>query len=114
MGDGLAFIEGKFCPLSEAKVSVFDPGFTHSDVVYDVVSVWKGHFFRLEEHIERFLVSCAGTRLKCPYSAAELKDILARLVIDGGHAVVPDTPGLGIEWDWAALHARQIEHCEIR
>lgn len=84
MGDGLAFIEGKFCPLSEAKVSVFDPGFTHSDVVYDVVSVWKGHFFRLEEHIERFLVSCTGTRLKCPYSAAELKDILARLVIDGG------------------------------
>ena len=84
MGDGLAFIDGKFCPLSEAKVSVFDPGFTHSDVVYDVVSVWKGQFFRLDEHIERFLVSCAGTRLKCPYSAAELKSILARLVIDGG------------------------------
>ena len=39
--------------------------------------------------------------------------VSSRLVIDGGHAVVPDSPGLGIEWDWAALHARQVEHCEI-
>ena len=27
----------------------------------------------------------------------------SRLVIDDGHAVAPDTPGLGIDWDWAAI-----------
>ena len=84
MGVGLAFIEGNFCALADAKVSVFDPGFTHSDVVYDVVSAWKGMFFRMDEHIERFLVSCAGVNLTCPYSPQELRTILARLVIDGG------------------------------
>jgi len=38
----------------------------------------------------------------------------SRMAIEDGHALVPDTPGLGIEWDWSALRARQAEHCEIR
>ena len=38
----------------------------------------------------------------------------SRMAIVDGHAIVPDTPGLGIEWDWAALRARQVEHCDIR
>ena len=33
---GVAFVNGKFVPLSEATVSVFDFGFTRSDVTYDV------------------------------------------------------------------------------
>jgi L-alanine-DL-glutamate epimerase-like enolase superfamily enzyme len=40
--------------------------------------------------------------------------VSSRLLIEDGCAVVPDTPGLGIEWDWAALGARQVERCEIR
>ena len=84
MGDGLAFIEGKYCQPADAKVSVFDPGFTHSDVVYDVVSAWKGQFFRLDEHVARFLRSCAGVRLTCPSGPDELKRILATCVRDGG------------------------------
>mgnify|MGYP000302157351 CR=1 FL=1 len=38
----------------------------------------------------------------------------SRMLIADGQAVVPETPGLGIAWDWAALRARQVEHCEIR
>ena len=40
--------------------------------------------------------------------------VTSRLRIEGGCAVVSDTPGLGIDWDWAALGARRVEHCEIR
>ena len=38
----------------------------------------------------------------------------SRMAIEHGHALVPDAPGLGIEWDWDALRARQAEHCDIR
>ena len=38
----------------------------------------------------------------------------SRMAIVDGHALVPDTPGVGIEWDWNALQARQVERCEIR
>ena len=38
----------------------------------------------------------------------------SRMAILDGHAHVPDTPGLGIDWDWPALRERQAEHCEVR
>jgi branched-chain amino acid aminotransferase len=84
MGEGLAYVDGKYCPPGEARMSVMDPGFTHCDVVYDVTSTWKDNFFRLDEHIERFLASCAGIHLVCPYGPKELKRILATCVAQGG------------------------------
>lgn len=52
---GCAFADGAYVPLSEAKISLFDWGFTRSDVTYDVVSTWQGAFFRLDDHLDRFL-----------------------------------------------------------
>jgi branched-chain amino acid aminotransferase len=80
MAEGVAFIEGKYIPSDEAKISVFDLGFSRSDAVYDVVSTWKGLFFRLDDHVERFLRSCEGVRITCPYGKDEIKQILAECV----------------------------------
>jgi L-alanine-DL-glutamate epimerase-like enolase superfamily enzyme len=38
----------------------------------------------------------------------------SRMVIDSGHAVAPDTPGLGIGWRWDELRRRAVERHEIR
>jgi hypothetical protein len=39
----------------------------------------------------------------------QLDDVTtSRLVIDAGHALPPAGPGLGIDWDWAALEARAV------
>lgn len=81
---GVAFIEGQYVPADEAKISVFDLGFSRSDVVYDVVSTWKGMFFRLDDHLERFLRSCAGVHLSCPYTRDDIKPILAECVHRAG------------------------------
>jgi len=80
MAEGVAFIEGKYVPSDEAKISVFDLGFSRSDAVYDVVSTWKGVFFRLDDHIDRFLRSCKGVRIICPYDKDDIKQILAECV----------------------------------
>jgi L-alanine-DL-glutamate epimerase-like enolase superfamily enzyme len=37
-----------------------------------------------------------------------------RMAIVDGHAVVPATPGLGIEWLWPEVERRAAERCEIR
>lgn len=81
---GCAFVEGEFVPLSEAKISLFDWGFTRSDVTYDVASTWQGAFFRLGDHIERFFASMEKMHLAIPYSRAELRDILHACVRAGG------------------------------
>jgi L-alanine-DL-glutamate epimerase-like enolase superfamily enzyme len=38
----------------------------------------------------------------------------SRMAIEAGHAVVPDTPGLGIEWLWPEIERRAVERAEIR
>ncbi|MBT2322405.1 aminotransferase class IV [Variovorax paradoxus] len=73
---GCAFADGAFVPLSEAKISLFDWGFTRSDATYDVATTWKGAFFRLDVHMDRFFASMEKLRLAIPYSRSELRDIL--------------------------------------
>lgn len=65
---------------------MLDPGFTHSDVAYDVVSTAYGMFFRLDDHVRRFHASCVGLRIPCRHSSAELRQILATCVDRGGVA----------------------------
>jgi hypothetical protein len=36
---GAAWIDGRYCPVEEAKISVLDLGVTRSDCTYDVVHV---------------------------------------------------------------------------
>jgi branched-chain amino acid aminotransferase len=82
--NGVVFIDGEFVAPEEAKLSIFDYGFTWSDCVYDVTSVWRGWFFELDEHLDRFERSCAGFRLRNPYSRDEVKAILAECVERAG------------------------------
>lgn len=81
---GAAFCEGRYVPLSEAKISLFDWGFTRSDATYDVASTWQGAFFRLDDHLDRFFASLDKLRMKIPYSRAQVRQILHGCVRAGG------------------------------
>ena len=81
---GSVFIDGDWKPLSEAKVSMFDWGFTRSDVTYDVVSAWQGAFFRLDDHLDRFFASLAKMRMKIAYDRSEVRQALHGCVRAGG------------------------------
>jgi hypothetical protein len=37
---GAAWIDGRYCPVEDAKISVLDLGVTRSDCTYDVIHVW--------------------------------------------------------------------------
>lgn len=81
---GAAFIDGGFAEIADAKISVLDWGFLRSDATYDVVHVWKGRFFRLDAHLDRFMASAAKLRMTLPYSRDEIAAILAELVTRAG------------------------------
>lgn len=78
--EGAAWVDGEFVPVGEAQVSVLDWGFSRSDCTYDVVHVWKGSFFRLEDHLDRFARSCEALRLRPPVSRDQIRDILMQCV----------------------------------
>ena len=80
---GYAWIDSEYVELAEAKIPILDWGFLRSDATYDVVHVWKGRFFRLDKHIDRFFESAKKLRMPCQISRDELKKILANCVSKG-------------------------------
>ena len=73
---GTAYMDGRFCALSEAKISILDWGFLRSDATYDVVHVWRRRSFRLDAHLDRFLASVDKLRLRLPFDRQGLSKIL--------------------------------------
>ncbi len=81
---GAAYIDGKIVPISEAKISILDWGFLHSDATYDVVHVWDGKYFRLDDHLERFFTGMDRLRMTIPYTREEVRSILSNCVKASG------------------------------
>ena len=81
---GAAYVRGHFVPIAEATLPVTDWGFTRSDAVYDVVHVFRGGFFRLDDHLDRFLHSMAARRLRPPEDRDAIAAILHRCVALAG------------------------------
>jgi len=77
---GVAYVDGELAPIGEAKISLLDWGFLHSDATYDVAHVWGGKFFRLDDHIERFFSSMHALRMSIPHSRSEVGAILVDCV----------------------------------
>ncbi|MBE9557994.1 MAG: aminotransferase class IV [Proteobacteria bacterium] len=82
--EGVAYVDGDFRPLSEAKISVLDWGFLRSDATYDVVHVWDGKFFRLDRHMDRFMASVEKLRMTLPVDRDGLANILNECVSRSG------------------------------
>ncbi len=53
--DGVGFMDGEYMSFSELRIPVTDMGFQLADMCYDAVHVWKGRFFRLDDHLDRFM-----------------------------------------------------------
>eukprot|EP00903_Cladosiphon_okamuranus_P000906 g904.t1 len=81
---GIAYQDGQYLPVAEAKVSVLDYGFLHSDATYDVAHVWEGAFFRLDDHLERFFRGMAELHMSISLSKADITDILHTCVALSG------------------------------
>jgi branched-chain amino acid aminotransferase len=77
---GAAFAEGRFVPVAEARVPILDWGFLRSDATYDVAHVWRGSFFRLEDHLDRFERGMKRLRMRVPYGREETRDVLLECV----------------------------------
>ena len=81
---GVAFIDDEFCPTQDAKISIFDMGFLLGDVTYDAVGVWKGSFFRLEDHLDRFERSLEGLHMNLAYDREQIREIAIECVRRSG------------------------------
>lgn len=84
LAQGVALIDGEFMPVAQARIPLLDQGFLHSDLTYDVPSVWDGRYFRLDDHIERLEQSCAKLRMRNPLGREGLRERLIEMVARSG------------------------------
>jgi D-alanine transaminase len=76
------FLNGEYLPIDQARISVFDRGFTFGDGVYEVFLVYHRKIFRLQEHLERLNNSLTAIYMDNPYSDSQWRELLIKLVMD--------------------------------
>jgi branched-chain amino acid aminotransferase len=67
----LAVLDGTVVPADEATIGVTDLGLLRGDGVFEVVSVYEGRPFALEDHLRRMATSAQNLRLEIDLHAVE-------------------------------------------
>lgn len=84
----IAWLNGDFVPLAEAKVSAQDRGFLFADGIYEFTAVLDGKLVDSESHLARFSRSVAGLDLELPISIEAIEkiqvELIARNALDQG------------------------------
>ena len=70
------YIDGRFYPQEEAKVSVFDHGFLYGDGVFEGIRAYNGRVWKLDEHLVRLYESAKSLMLTIPLSPDEMREVV--------------------------------------
>src|SRR5688572_15519986 len=80
----IAYLDGEFLPLREARVPVLDRGYLFADGAYEVLPAYAGKLFALDAHLERLEASLAALFLPNPLTRAKWREMLDELVRRNG------------------------------
>src|SRR5947209_1051801 len=86
----LASVDGSIGPAAEATIPATDEGFLRGDGVFEVIRVYDGRPFALEEHLKRLGRSAMNMRLPADLEAvrAEAHRLLAQAGPGEAHDVL--------------------------
>lgn len=76
----LVYLDGKFLPAKDAKISPFDRGFIFGDGIYEVIPVFGGQGFRLAEHLQRLTNNLAAISITNPHTQDQWIGIINNLI----------------------------------
>src|SRR5512132_990224 len=93
------YIDGKFYPEANAKVSVFDHGLLYGDGIFEGIRFYNGRVFRLEQHLERLWNSARSICLDIPMTRQEMTEALLETIrqneLRDGYVRLVVTRGVG-------------------
>ncbi len=80
----IAYHNGQFLPLAEARISVLDRGFLFAEAVYEVTAVIDGRLIDSASHMARLERSAAAIGLSLPLSTGEIEAVQKELAARNG------------------------------
>lgn len=78
------YLNGEFMPDTEARIPVLDRGFIFGDGVYEVIPVYGGNLFRLNEHLQRLQNSLDALKIDNPLTNQDWHQALTQLIKHNG------------------------------
>ncbi len=81
---GTVYLNGEFLPQAQAMVPAMDRGFLFGDGVYEVIPVFGGRCFRLDQHLDRLDRSLQATRIAQPLTRARWQAVFEQLIEANG------------------------------
>ena len=103
--DPIAYVNGSFVPLSEAKISILDRGFLFADGIYEVSAVLDGMLIDNASHLTRLERSVGEIKLKLPETVDRItelqKELIARNKLVNGLVYLEVTRGADKGRDFA-------------
>ena len=78
--DQIAYVNGSFVPITEAKVSILDRGFLFADGIYEVAAVLDGRLVDNASHLARLKRSVGEISLALPETLERIAEIQKELV----------------------------------
>jgi D-alanine transaminase len=92
------YVNGRYVPEAEAKISIFDRAFLFGDGVYEVTAVLAGRPIDMEAHLARLDRSLEEMAIAPPLTHAELRalhqELIARNRLDEGVVYLEITRGV--------------------
>ncbi|MBI5311711.1 MAG: D-amino-acid transaminase [Methylocystis sp.] len=80
----IAYVNGAYIPIDEARVSILDRGFLFADGVYEVAAVIGGRLIDNESHLSRLERSLCELRIGSPIPVSRIAEVEAELVARNG------------------------------
>jgi D-alanine transaminase len=78
--DQIAYVNGSFVPMAEAKVSILDRGFLFADGIYEVSAVLDGKLVDNASHLARLKRSVGEIALDLPETLERIEEIQKELI----------------------------------
>ena len=72
----IAYVNGEYVPIEDAKVSVRDRGLMFSDGVYEVAAIINGKLIDNFEHLKRLERSLSAIKLLSPVPVSEIPELV--------------------------------------
>ena len=95
----LVYIDGVYCPKSQAKVSVYDHGLLYGDGVFEGIRAYNGVVFKLKEHVARLYRSAHAIMLNIPLAEEEMTqtvlETLRKNNLSNAYIRLVETRGVG-------------------
>jgi len=76
----IIFLNGKFIPAGQARVSILTPGFLCGFGLFETMRAYNNRIVYFDAHLERLKRSAGLLDIRCPYSLAKVKEIIYEAV----------------------------------